>query len=93
MIVVAGAMGQPGTAVRERLGDDGRCLDLRWVIDELQPAVVINCAAYGRTKLEGERRAPDANPDTVSVDELALAPLPGFHGSLEQAIEILGRRS
>lgn len=93
MIAIDGAMGQLGTAFRERLGDDGRYLDPRPVIDELRSAVVINCAAYGRTKVEGERWAPGANAYTLGVGELEPVPLPDYYRSLERAAEMLGRRS
>ncbi len=57
MIVVTGVSGQLGSAFRRRLGDRARYLDegdldltnvaaIRPTIEDLSPALVINCAAY-----------------------------------------------
>ena len=66
MIVVTGVSGQLGSAFRRRLGGGARYLDqhaldltnvaaIRPTIEELSPALVINCAAYTAVdRAEGE---------------------------------------
>ena len=75
MIVVTGAAGQLGSAFRRRLGDDARYLTapaaIRPVMEELSPALVINCAAYTAVDEAEEDEATARVVNATAVGELA----------------------
>lgn len=82
MIVVTGADGQLGTAFRQRLGTDATYLAradldladtsaLRPTLASLQPAVIINCAAYTAVDAAETNRDTALAINAVAVGEMA----------------------